>query len=243
MTTDALAMLFPALMLAGKVPLVAAADYGFVAIVLALALLGALRGWAIYPAVFSAVGAVAGTVAMSAMPVGLFIDTLGVIAPPTFDGATLPVPVLGSVPVGLLLALAVAYAAVGLAAVRLRLAGSNLFAAIWSLLAPAVPLAILTFGNLSFDLKHGLLAVVLGLVFLGAAEAFSRGRQETEGVFVPQWALAAGGFDTLYAQCLRHPAAHAGIARKERLRRSASAFGASSIAATSWRAASSRARH
>ncbi|WPE19509.1 DUF2339 domain-containing protein [Shinella zoogloeoides] len=203
--TGALAMLFPALMLAGKVPVVASADYGFVAVVLALALLGALRCWAIYPAVISAVGAVAGTVAMSAMPVGLFIDTLGVVAPPTLDGTTLPVPVLGpapvlgSVPVGLLLALAVAYAAVGLAAVRLRLAGSGLFAAIWSLLAPAVPLAILaisflTFGNLSFDLKHGLLAVVLGLVFLGAAEAFSRGRQETDGVFVPQWALAAGGF-------------------------------------------------
>ena len=199
--TGALAMVFPALLLAGSVPAIAHADYGFAILILSLAVLGALRGWAIYPAVLSAIGAVIGTVLLAGLPAtGLIGDFTG-LAPPTLDGAgSLPVPVLGAVPVNLLLALAVAYAAVGLAGVRLRLAGSDLFAAIWSLLAPAVPFAILAisffnFGNLSFDAKHGLLAIVFGLVFLAAAEGFSRERKEEDsGLFIPQWTLAAGGF-------------------------------------------------
>jgi uncharacterized membrane protein len=206
--TGALALLFPALLLASAVPILSRADYGFTIIVLALAVLGALRFWATYPAILSAVGAVAGVVAMANLPGGLLIDGFGSLAPPVLDGVvpappiadgTLPVPVLGLVPVNLLLALAVAYAAIGLAGIRLRMAGSSAFAALWSLLAPAVPFAILAmsflnFGNLSFDLKHGLLAVLLGLVFFAAAEAFSRERTEESGLFIPQWALAAGGF-------------------------------------------------
>jgi uncharacterized membrane protein len=198
--TGALSLVFPALVLANAVPALSRADYGFAAVVMALAVLGALRGWAVYPALFSAIAAVVGVGAMVVSPGGLLFENFSTLAPPTLEGAsTLPVPVLGLVPVNLLLALAVAYAAVGLAAVRLRLAGSSAFAALWSLIAPAVPFAILAmsflnFGNLSFDLKHGLLAVVLGLVFLAAADAFSRGRGEEEGVFLPQWALVAGGF-------------------------------------------------
>ncbi|WP_411035010.1 DUF2339 domain-containing protein [Shinella sp. BYT-45] len=196
--TGALAVLFPALMLASGVPALAFADYGFAAVVMALAALGALRGWGIYPAVFSAVGAVVGVGTMAALPGGILIDDFGTLAPPVLGG-TAPVPVLGPVPVDLLLVLAVAYAAVGLAAVRLRMAGSGTLAALWSVLAPAVPFAILaisflTFGNLSFDPKHGLLALLFGLVFFAAAEAFSRERGGEDGLFVPQWALAAGGF-------------------------------------------------
>jgi uncharacterized membrane protein len=206
--TGALALLFPALMLANAVPALSRADYGFAIVVMALAVLGALRFWAIYPAVLSAVGAVAGVVAIAGMPNGVLIDGFGNLALPALDGVipappiadgTLPVPVLGPVPVNLLLVLAVAYAAVALAGVRLRIVGSSAFAALWSLLAPAVPFAILAvsffnFGNLSFDLKYGLLAVLLGLVFFAAAEAFSRERMEEGGLFIPQWALAAGGF-------------------------------------------------
>jgi uncharacterized membrane protein len=201
--TGTLAMGFPALMLASTVPTVASADHGFAIVVLALAVLGALRGWAVYPAILSAIVAVVGTVRMVGLPAAGLIGDFTNLAPPTLDGSEplpFPVPALGPVPANLLLALAVAYAAVGLAAVRLRLAGSAPFAAIWSLLAPAVPFAILAvsffnLGNLSFDPKHGLLAVVFGLVFLAAAEGFSRGRSEGgEGLFIPQWTLAAGGF-------------------------------------------------
>ena len=205
--TGALALVFPALLLASAVPALPRADYGFGILVLALAVLGALRFWAIYPALLSAVGAVAGVVSMANLPGGLLIDGFGGLALPAVEGVppppiadvTLPVPVLGPVPVNLLLVLAVAYAAVALAGVRLRIAGSSAFAALWSLLAPAVPFAILAvsffnFGNLSFDLKHGLLAVLLGLVFFAAAEASSRERTQEGGLFIPQWALAAGGF-------------------------------------------------
>ena len=188
--SGALAMFFAALVLAGSVPSVSAAATGFAVIVIALALLGALRGWAVYPAVFSAIGAVAGTVAMAALPAGVFADT--------FTAPAAPMPAAAA-PVNLLLLLAATYAAVGLAAVRLRQATSGAFAALWSLLATAVPFAILaisflSFANLSFDPKHGLLAIVFGLVFLAAAEVFSRGRAEEEGIFIPQWAFAAGGF-------------------------------------------------
>ncbi|GLR49850.1 DUF2339 domain-containing protein [Shinella yambaruensis] len=200
--TGALALTFPALVLANAVPALPRADYGFAAIVMALAVLGALRGWAIYPALFSAIAAVVGVGAMVVGPGGLLFDDVSILAPPALDDTAalpLPVPVIAVVPVDLLLLLAVAYAAVGLAAVRLRMAGSSAFAALWSLIAPAVPFAILAlsflnFGNLSFDLKHGLLAVALGLAFLAAAEVFSRGRAEEDGPFIPQWALAAGGF-------------------------------------------------
>ncbi|WP_313522655.1 DUF2339 domain-containing protein [Shinella sp.] len=206
--TGALAMAFPALVLASAVPALAHADYAFVLVVLALAALGALRGWAIYPAILSAVAAVIGVVAMVGLPDQGLIDGFGSLALPAVEGvvpappmaeSTLPVPVLGLVSVNLLLILAVIYAAVGLAAIRLRMPGSSAFAALWSLLAPAVPFAILVvsflnFGNLSFDAKHGLLAALLGLVFFAAAEAFSRERRDGDGLFLPQWTLSAGGF-------------------------------------------------
>ncbi|MXN53898.1 DUF2339 domain-containing protein [Shinella sp. AETb1-6] len=195
--TGALAMVFPALVLASKVPTIAYGEYAFAAIVLALAVLGTLRGWAIYPALLSAIAAVGGVMKMTALPGGL-IDPFTLIEPPTLDGAQ-PVSVLGLVPVNLLLVLAVAYAAIGLVAVRLQGRGERAFAAIWSILAPAVPFAILavsflTLGNLSFDPRHGLLAIVLGLVFFAAAEMFSRESEAQDGADVTQWAFAAGGF-------------------------------------------------
>lgn len=195
--TGALAMAFPALVLASKVPAIAYGEYAFAAIVLALAILGTLRGWAIYPALLSAIAAVGGVMKMTALPGGL-IDPFTLIEPPTLDGAQ-PVSVLGLVPVNLLLVLAVAYAAIGLVAVRLQGRGERAFAAIWSILAPVVPFAILavsflTLGNLSFDPKHGLLAIVLGLVFFAAAEMFSRESEAQDGADVTQWAFVAGGF-------------------------------------------------
>jgi uncharacterized membrane protein len=191
--TGALAMAFPALVLAGGTPSISHADYGFAAVVLALAALGALRGWAIYPALLSAFAAVAGTAAMAALPNGL-VDALGSLTSPTFDGAAL---LVGPVPVNLLLSFAALFAAVGLAGVRLRM--GEALATVWSVLAPAVPFVIATisflcFGDLGFDLKHGLFALVFGLVFFVMAEVFSRERQETDGLFIPQWALPAGGF-------------------------------------------------
>ncbi|RFZ88154.1 DUF2339 domain-containing protein [Shinella sp. WSJ-2] len=206
--TGALAMTFSALVLASAVPALAHADYAFVIVVLALAILGAVRSWAIYPAILSAVAAFVGVATMVGLPDQGLIDGFGSLALPAVEGvipappmaeSVLPVPVLASVPVNLLLILAVAYAAVGLVAIRLRMAGSTAFAALWSVLAPTVPFAILAisffnFGNLSFDAKHGLLAALLGLVFFAAAEGFSRAKGEEEGLFLPQWTLSAGGF-------------------------------------------------
>lgn len=195
--TGALAMTFPALVLASAVPTLTHADHAFVIITLALAVLGALRGWAIYAAILSGIAVLLGTASIAAVPGSIFVDGIGTLAPPTLEGTT-PVVVAGPLPVNLLLVLAVLYAAIGLAGVRLRGALPG-FASVWSVLAPAVPFAVLsisffTFGNLSFDAKHGLLALVLGLVFFAAAEAFSRERAEKDGLFLPQWTLSAGGF-------------------------------------------------
>jgi uncharacterized membrane protein len=199
--TGALAIALPALVLARGVPALAFADYGFALAVMMLAALGALRGWAVYPALFSAIALLAGVVVIAALPLDSIAGTFGMptgLAPPTLPGAT-PVETARTVPVNLLLVLSLAYAAVGLAGVRLRLPSSPTFAALWSVLAPAVPLGVvatsfLTFGDLSFDLRHGLVALSLGLGFFAAAEVLSRGREPGPDLFVPQWALAAGGF-------------------------------------------------
>lgn len=196
--TGALAALFPALLFATMAPGLPQAGHAFVALVLALAILGALRGWAVYPAIFSAPGALVGTALIAALPGGLLADGFGTLAPPVLDNAT-PVPVSGFAPVNLILTLAAAYAAAGAVALFLRLKEAEEFPAIWSVLMTGVPLGLtaisfFVFGNLSFDLKHGLFALVLGLAFFAAAEVFSRGRAEGEEAFVPQWALAAGGF-------------------------------------------------
>ncbi|MFC3073027.1 DUF2339 domain-containing protein [Shinella pollutisoli] len=199
--TGALALLFPALVFATQVPGLALADYAFALVVLSLAALGAARGWAVYPAMFSAVALVLGTAILAVMPGVTLLDGFGLVAPPLPEGATpvSPLPLAAAAPVNLLLLTAAAYAALGIAGAWLRGRTSREFAALWSVLAPAVPFAVtaaslFVFGNLAFDLKHGLVALVFGLAFLAAAELFSSGRAEGEAVFVPQWTFAAGGF-------------------------------------------------
>ena len=196
--TGALAIVFPALAFATLVPGLARADLAFALLVLALAALGAARGWAVYPALFSAIGLLFGTAIVAAMPSGLLTDGFIALAPPTPDGAA-PLSTAAAAPVNLLLALSVAYAVAGVAGAWLRGRASREFSALWSLLAPAAPfvavsVSFFVFGNLSLDLKHGLVALALGLGFLAAAEVFSRGRDEEAAPFIPQWAFTTGGF-------------------------------------------------
>ncbi|MCP8895746.1 DUF2339 domain-containing protein [Shinella daejeonensis] len=195
--SGALALFFTALAFAGAVSDVVHADYGFAVLALALAVLGASRGWAVYPAIFSAAAVVLGAGIVTALPAGLLFDTFS-LAPPGGEGGT-PVPLSALAPVNLLLGLAVAYALAGIAAVRLRAARSREFSALWSVLAPAAPFCVLSgsfavFGNFSLDFRHGLLALALGLAFLAAAEMLSRRERTEAGAFVPQWTFAAGGF-------------------------------------------------
>jgi len=189
--TGALALLFPALVFAAKVPGLAHADHAFALLVLALAALGAARGWAVYLAAFSAVGLVLGTAIVAVMPGAAFLDGFGLSAP--------PLPLSAAAPVNLLLLAAAAHAALGIAGTWLRGRRSREFGALWSVLAPAAPFAVtaaslFVFGNLTFDLRHGLVALLFGLAFLAATDIFSRGREKGERAFVPQWAFAAGGF-------------------------------------------------
>jgi uncharacterized membrane protein len=199
--TGALAVLLPSLVLATMVPGLPVAAWCFATLVLALAALGAWRCWGIYPTIFSAFTALAGTVIIAALPGGMLLDTFGTIAPPTLDNATpiTPIPTSGTAPVNLILALAAAYAAAGAVALFLRGRRPKELLAVWSVLMAGVPLGMtvisfFVFGNLSFDLKHGLFALAFGVTLFAAAEFLSRSWDEAEGIFVPQWALAAGGF-------------------------------------------------
>ena len=198
----ALAAFFPALVMASLVSGTDGAAYAFVGLSLALAVLGALRAWAIYPAVLSSVAALAGTAIIAATPAALLFQALDPVAPPTFGNAAPLAPATLPAPVNLILALVAGIALCGAAALLLHGRRAREFSAVWSILMAGPTLAVATavflvFGNLSFDAKHGIFALVFGLALLAGAEAVSRGEAARIKPFVPQWALTIGGFGFL----------------------------------------------
>lgn len=195
----ALATVVPAIILAFLHPFPASALAGFVALVLALAALGAVRSSALYPAILSALCALSGTMVVADLA-GLAVGMLDRSA--AFEGATSQPALAGAPLANLLLLLAVGFAAIGVAALWLWKERAPGYAALWSVLMAVFPLAImavsfLAFGNLSFDPKHGLLALVFGLAFFAGAEIFSRRLSLGGAAPIPQWSLVAGGFDFL----------------------------------------------
>ncbi|MDX3927335.1 MAG: DUF2339 domain-containing protein [Shinella sp.] len=208
--TAALAALFPALLLASMAPDPASAAPGFAILVVGLAILGASRGWAAYPAVLAGAGALLGTAILAALPSGATLHSIiDMAAPPslggpaaTFDNAA-PLSPAAFAPINLVLSLAAGLMAVGGAAVALQRAREPRFAAIWSVLMTAVPLAmtaisLAVFGNLSFDPKHGFFAVAAGLALLAGAEATDRRPDRPAYDAVVQAALVSGAFAFLF---------------------------------------------
>jgi uncharacterized membrane protein len=197
-----LAAFFPAVVLASLVSGSDGAAYAFAALVLALAVLGGARVWAIYPAVLSAMAALAGTAIITATPATLLLQSFDPVAPPTFDSAVPLAAAALPAPVNLLLALAIGFAAAGALALYLHGRKAREFATVWSVLMVGVPLVVATtcflvYGNLSFDLKHGLHALVLALALMAGAEIASRGEAARIKPYVPLWALVFGSFGFL----------------------------------------------
>ncbi|MCD2181091.1 DUF2339 domain-containing protein [Rhizobium sp. GN54] len=193
----ALAVSVPAIVLAFLHPLPLSAAAAFVALVLALAVLGAGRSWALYPAVLGNLCALAGTMVLAGISGRLALGALVALpGQPDFDTA---VPVAaGAGPVDLILLLAAGLSVAGGGAIWLWKDRAPAHAALGGVLMAVFPVAIATvsflaFGNLTFDLRHGLFALVLGLAYLGGAEVHSRSVPEGRAP-VPQWTLVAGGF-------------------------------------------------
>jgi uncharacterized membrane protein len=175
-------------------PLATASGYPvveFSLVVTALAALGASRGYAVYPAILSAVVAIVGVWSMTALS-GLltYID-------PTIPGHIVTFAISGRTAMLAAMALSCVFVALGAFAIQRHGNGRPPLATIWAAIAAIVPIALtgmslLMTGNLTFDLPHGLFALAAGLTLLGLAEWFSRKKVEGEGLDLPQAFLVAG---------------------------------------------------
>lgn len=162
------------------------ATFMFAAIVAAVAAFGAGRPFAAGAAMLSAVIAVVGVF-------GVLTNWIGSIEP-------------GSANAIVTIQSAVLYEALGLGALFVLIGGGFLkrfaeeetpFAALWSLIMAATPLAIATisfvnFGNWTLDWLHGLYGIGLGIVFMALAEW--QYRRSRDRLNLPTNILAAGSF-------------------------------------------------
>lgn len=175
-------------------PLATASGYPvieFSLIVAALAALGAVRSHAVYPAILSALAAIAGVWSMTALS-GLltFID-------PAMPGPITTFAVSGRTAMLASMGLSCVFIALGALAVHLHGKDRPPLATIWAAITAVVPIALtgmslLMTGNLTFDLPHGLFALAAGLALLGLAEWFSRNKTADDRLDLPHAFLIAG---------------------------------------------------
>ncbi|MDB5524268.1 MAG: hypothetical protein JWM58_2031 [Rhizobium sp.] len=152
----------------------------FTILTVALALFGAYRTYAIYPAIFAALAAIGGmriVIFGAASTTFNAIDTGGVSAyvDPRFVA-------------WFALGLGLFFAATGIALAYLRRGNQSPHSIMWSVIGTATPLLLAVisfvfFGNYFFDLRHGLYAIILGIAYLAAAHIVFRG-PEFEGRYV-----------------------------------------------------------
>ncbi|MDB5556292.1 MAG: hypothetical protein JWL86_6276 [Rhizobium sp.] len=158
---------------------------GFAALIAGLALFGAFRTYAIYPAIFAALGAFGGIRVLS-------IAT----ASPGFQPADSFTYTDPNLVIWLALGIGLLLAVLALAVVHFRSVSHAEFTRAWIIIGGATPLALATlsfffFGNYAFDLKHGLYAVLLGALYLGGAWHFY-GERDNDGRFVANRDLLVG---------------------------------------------------
>src|SRR5690606_29019466 len=153
----------------------------------ALAALGANRSYAVWPAILSALGAVA---------------TIGLMALILLDD--MPLPAAEALPtsfgreIAISLLLGAVFAALGFVFLRRHGNRDPKLASLWAVFMSAVPVALATisflnFGLLARDWTHGLYGLALGAVLLAAAQW--RLRVTQDGVFDwPGNLIALGSF-------------------------------------------------
>ncbi|NKJ07167.1 putative membrane protein [Rhizobium sp. SG741] len=165
------------------------AMFMFAAIVAAVAAFGAGRIHAGWAAILSAVVAVVGVS-------GVLTNWIAGVEPKSADG----IVTMQSMVLYESLGIGAIFVLVGAFFLRRFAEGEKPFAALWSLIMAATPLAIATisfinFGNWTFDWLHGLYGVGLGIVLMALAEW--QHRRSGEGLNLPTNILAAGSFGAM----------------------------------------------
>ncbi|MDK1375515.1 MULTISPECIES: DUF2339 domain-containing protein [unclassified Sinorhizobium] len=166
----------------------------FVVVVAALALVGALRANAIYPALFAAFGAMAGTWSLTALS-----NVLAYLDP---SRAQPEIVVPGSTAMLTAMVLSAVFVLLACFVLARRLATQAQFSILWAGIAAIVPNALLAMsflmtGKFAFDLPHGLAAVISSLFLLGLVEWLYRRSAETRDLHIAGGLLVAGSFGLL----------------------------------------------
>ncbi|NEV10989.1 DUF2339 domain-containing protein [Rhizobium tropici] len=161
------------------------ATFMFAAIVAAVAAFGAGRLHAAWATILSALVAIVGTS-------GILTNWIAGIESTADGTASLQSTVLHEV-----LGLGALFVLIGAFFLRRFAEAEKPYAALWSLVMAATPLAIATisfvnFGNWTLDWLHGLYGIGLALVLIGLAEW--QDRSDGEGLKLPTNILAAGSF-------------------------------------------------
>ncbi|WP_173510421.1 DUF2339 domain-containing protein [Sinorhizobium psoraleae] len=150
----------------------------FVVVIAALALVGALRATVVYPALFAAFGAIAGTWSLTALS-----DVLAYLDP-ALPQLSPEVVVPGSTAMLAAMTLAALFVLISSFVLDRRLGTHSQFAILWAGIGGVVPNAVLAMsflmtGKFAFDLSHGFAGFIGGLFLLAFVEWLYRRSAET----------------------------------------------------------------
>lgn len=171
--TLSLAVLFPAIMMLERDITDVFPLFGFAALIVALAAAGSARHGAFWPTAIAAAGALLAAVVETGMVGQAQAMLLG------WDMVKTSLPALDITVMYVLLGLAAVFLFIGLAQIRRRFAEDPLFSTVWAAIAAALPALLATisfvfYGIYARDWLHGLFAIGLGAVLLGACEFLDR---------------------------------------------------------------------
>ena len=165
-------------------------QFAFMAVVAALAALGAARAYGFWAAAISAGGAILGVFVIA-------LSLLDYIAPTGADGTPMPLPLSGN-EIAVSLGLGAIFTLLGLAFLKRFRTDEKEFSIVWALLMGAMPVTLgfisfLNFGNFFRDWTHGIYGLGIGLAMLAVAEWLFR-KDEDGGNDWPANLVVAGSF-------------------------------------------------